>query len=99
MIEGDGLAREFPWMTAEDWRDDRTEENSPGRGRHRGESDPRIGDRIGPSDLDMIPEKKRVPATVFRFVREFGEQARVGVGAELGSVECVFHVARIQKVL
>jgi hypothetical protein len=32
-------------------------------------------------------------------VREFGEQARVGVGAELGSVECVFHLRRIQKAL
>src|ERR1700737_3393630 len=99
MVEGDSLAREFPWMTTKDRRNDRPEQDSLGRGRHRGQRDPRIGDRVGPSNLDVIPKEKRVPSGVLGFVRELGEQSRVGVGAELGSVEYVFHVARIQRVL
>src|SRR5271156_2323686 len=95
MIERHGFTREFPWMTSIKWRDDWAYENSTRRHRDRGECDPGIGDRVRPTNLDMIPQEKSIPSRVFRFVRELCKQPRVRKGTELGTVECVLHESRI----
>src|SRR5271155_5095589 len=98
MVERDGLTREFPRMTTKEWRDHRTQEDSTCCHRHRCQSDPGIGDRVRPTNLDMIPQEESIPACVFRVVRELSKQPRIGIGAELGTVECVLHDLRMLKV-
>src|SRR5580658_7299060 len=99
MIERDGFTRDFPWMTSIKWRNDWANEDSTRRHRHRCQSDPGIGDRVRPTNLDMIPQEKSIPSRVLRFVRELCKQPRVCKGTKLGSVECVFHESRIVNVL
>jgi|SRR5271155_3016604 hypothetical protein len=91
MIERDGLTREFPRMASIQRCDNWAYEDSTRRHRDRCKRDPGIGDRVRPTNLDMIPQEKSIPSCVFRFVRELSEQPRVRKGAELGSVECELH--------
>src|SRR5579862_5192833 len=91
MVERDGFARELPRVAPKERRDQRSEQDSPGRNRHRGQRDPRIGDRVRPIDLDMIPNKKRVPSGVFSVARKLGEQLWLRVRTKLWSIECVSH--------
>src|ERR1035437_1989084 len=98
MIERDCFTREFPRMTTIERRDHRSQEDSTSYHRQRCQPDPRIGDRVRPTNLDMTPQEKSIPACLFRSVRELSKQPRTGIGAELGRVECVLHEPRILKV-
>src|SRR5580704_15642916 len=99
MIERDGLARELPWMTPIERRDDRAQEDSTRCHCHRCQRDSWIGDRVRPTNLDMVPHEKAIPARVLCFVGELSKQPGVGIGAELGNVERVLHHPRILKLL
>src|SRR3984957_4297757 len=94
MIERYGLSREFPGMTPIQRSNDRAQEYSTCRHRHRCQRDPGIGDCVGPTNLDMVPQEKAIPTRVFRFVRELSKQTGGGIGAQLGNVECVLHHPR-----
>src|ERR1700735_1203565 len=98
MIERDCFTREFPRMTPIEWCDDWADENSTRRHCDRCERDPRIGDRVRPTNLDMIPQEESIPSRVFRFVRELSKQPRVGKGAELRCIKCKLHEP-LMKVL
>src|SRR5579863_5836883 len=77
MIESDGLAGEFPWISAEQRRDQGSDTYS-----RRGQRDccqryPGIGDGLPMLVLNMVPEEAPVPAGVFGNVRQFREKARI----------------------
>ena len=79
MIESDGLAGEFPWISAEQRRDQGSYAYSRRRQRDCCQRYPGIGDGLRMLELYMVPDETSVPSGVFGNVREFREKARIAV--------------------